>query len=183
MKVLLLCGYRISDHEQIPLGLERTSSGECLIDRRIDELQAQGFEVICVLAGHSSEQVLRESRRLADVELVFDTNAEQASLASNLQAGLAATAGEGCFALPLEVPCPPPEAWASLRERWRREGFHTDISVFQLVAPLGAPWHFGFPLLISRKGNARIRASHGFVSLVDTRLKYAGTLAPTLNPL
>ena len=186
MRVILLCGYRTG--EDVALGLERNSSGVTLIDRRIIELTSRGFEVICVLSRNSADEILRESRQLPEVEIVYDTHGDDANLATNLKSGLAATDGEGCFAIPLEIPVPPPELWAFIREAWRRQGFHTDTSVFQIAQ--GAPRHYGFPLLISRKGNALIRSLKGFENLVDARLKYQhlafskeATLAPTEKPL
>ncbi len=187
MRVILLCGYRPGDNE-IALGLERNASGVTLIDRRIIELSSRGFEVVCVLAGNRADEILRESRQLPEVEIVYDTNADAANLATNLKAGLAATEGEGCFAIPVEIPCPPSEIWEFIRQAWRRQGFHTDTSVFQIAQ--GAPRHYGFPLLISRKGNGLIRKLSAFTYLLDARLKYQhlayseeATLAPTAKPL
>lgn len=175
MKTLLLCGYRSSD--AIPLGLERDASGKTLIDRRIHELQALGFEVVCVLAGHSADVILRETNTLVEAELVFDTHSEDANLATNLKAALAATEGEGCFVLPLEVPCPPRPVWDYMRNEWRRLGFQTGISTFQYQ---GAPWHF--PLLVTRSGNKLIQGLTGFTSLSDTRLNYQFLLFSRLAP-
>jgi hypothetical protein len=179
MKTILLAGYRAA------LGLERDANGELLIDVKIRELQRLSYEVICVLAGNDADEVLRASRYLMNVELVFDTNDAEATLATNLKAGLAATEGEGCFCIPLEVPTPEAAAWHFLREGWRREGFLTSSSVFQLSTSQGAPWQFGFPLLVSRSGNKLIRSLQGFTTLVDTRLKYQqlNLIAPVENPL
>ncbi len=184
MKTILLCGYRAG------LGLERAADGSLLVDVKIRELQRLGYEVVCVLAGNDADDVLRASRAIMSVELVFDTNGVDATLSSNLRAGLAATDGEGCFAIPVELPVPEAPLWNFIREEWRREGFHTSVSVFQCVSSQGAPYHFGFPLLISRSGNSLIRGLTGFTSLVDTRLKYQhltirpeANLAPAENPL
>ena len=162
MKAILLCGYRN----------ENDGLGKTLLDRRIQQLRTLGFEVICVLSGPGADAQLRHCPTLSSAELVFDC-ADQPSLASNLKAGLAATDGEGCFTIPLEVPLPPEEAWEFLRETWRNEGFHTQTNVFQAVNTEGAPWQFGFPLLITRSGNALIQELEGFHDLVDTRLKYS----------
>lgn len=175
MRTLVLAGYRAG------LGLERDERGELLIDVKIRELKRLSYEVVCVLAGNDADDVLRSSRYLMNVELVFDANDAEATLSTNLKAGLAATEGEGCFVLPLEVPTPEASMWHFLREEWRREGFQTSTSVFQLWDQ-GAPWQFGFPLLISRNGNKLIRSLESFKSLVDTRLKYQH-LAITENPL
>lgn len=175
MKTILLSGYRTG------LCLESNSRGELLLDIRIQHLQRLGLEVICVLAGSEADDVLRASRTLMSVELVFDTN-DHPTLASNLKAGLFATEGEGCYALPLEVVPPEFTTWQFLREQWRKAGFHTTTSAFQAVDAQGAPCHFGFPLLISRSGNSLIRGLTGFTTLVDTRLKYQH-LAPSENSL
>lgn len=183
MKTVLLSGYRSG------LCLERNSRGELLIDIRIHHLQRLGFEVVCVLAGAEADDVLRASRALMNVELVFDTS-DHPTLASNLKAGLFATEGEGCYTLPLEVAPPELNSWNFLREQWRKAGFQTSTSAFQVVDAQGAPCHFGFPILLSRSGNSLIRGLTGFTSLVDTRLKYQhlvfsedATLAPSENPL
>jgi hypothetical protein len=184
MRTILLAGYRAG------LGLEHDASGVLLIDRRIRELQHLGFEVVCVLSGNEADDVLRTSRALMDVELVFDTNAEQSTLATNLKAGLAATDGEGCYCLPLEIAPPERPVWNFLREEWRKRGFHTSTSVFQAADAQGAPWRFGFPLLITRSGNGLIRELTGLTGLVDARLKYQllafsedQALAPAPNSL
>lgn len=182
MNVLLLCGYRERDPHEEALAAEA-------IDRRILELQHLGFTVICVLAGAQADQQLRVCRRIVHCELVFDTQNEP-NLATNLRAGIFANDGSGCFVLPVEAPCPPPEVWHSLRETWRKNGFHTDTNVYQLIDQQGAPSHFGFPLLVTRSGNTAIRKMQGFRSLLDTRLKYLllspnrdATLASAAFPL
>ncbi len=164
MTVLLLCGYRKSEPSEITLGVD-------LIDKRILQLRGLGLNVICVLAGQSADDQLRYCKRIADCELAFDTN-DVPTLATNVKAGLAATGGEGCFILPVEVPCPASCHWNDLREDWRRIGFHTDNSVLQMVDAGGAPSHYGFPLIITRKGNALIKELPEFKSLTDMRLKY-----------
>lgn len=164
MKTLLLCGYTADDHHSEVPGLK-------FIDTQITALTALGFEVVCVLSGAGADDLLRTSKRIAGCELAFDTSASP-NLASNLKAGLAATDGEGCFVLPVEVPCPPSPVWEALREEWRTQGFHTGYSCLQAVQRQGAPCHFGFPLLVTRSGSAQISQMQAFRSLVDTRLKY-----------
>lgn len=182
MNAILLSGYRQVDENEAPLGTG-------LIDKRIYELQSLGLNVICVLAGHDADDLLRASRRLMSAELVFDTQ-DNPNLATNLKAGLAATEGEGSFVLPVEMPAPPPPVWWTLREEWRKVGFHTAHSCLQLRDGQGAPLHYGFPLLVTRAGNALIRESKDFRTLVDTRLKYLhlelnphGNLASAEKPL
>lgn len=161
---LLLCGYRTTDPGERALGID-------LIDDRIKTLRWLGFKVICVLAGQQADEQLASCRMIADCELAFDTN-DVPNLATNLKAGLAATDGEGCFVLPVEVPMAEKTHWQNLREEWRRIGFHTENSALQLADAEGALCQYGFPLLITRKGNALIREIEGFTSLNDTRLKY-----------
>jgi|GEM_PF-1332386 len=171
MTILLLCGYRDREDGEKALFFSH-------IDNRIRELRHLGLDVICVLGGATADEQLRHCRRIADCDLVFDTN-DQPNLASNLKAGLAGTDGSGCFALPVEVPCPPREAFEILREVWRTRGFLTETNIYQLVSREGAPLqetiplHYGFPLLITRSGNSSIKEMQGFHSLLDTRLKYA----------
>lgn len=171
MKVLLLCGYRTSENREDALGLAREANGQRTIENRIQELSRLGFEVITVLAGAHADEQLRLCPRIANTELAFDTS-DQVDLASNLKAGLAATDGEGCFVLPVEVPLPGPELWRFLNQEWGRQGFHTPTQVYQAIHPEGAPWHFGFPLLITRSGNGHIRQLTNFRSLLDPRLRY-----------
>lgn len=182
MKVLLLCGYRVSESSEPTLGVD-------LIDKRILQLRRLGLEVICVLAGQSADDQLRICRRIADCELAFDTS-DVPNVASNVKAGLAAVDGVGCVVLPVEVPVPDESFWHQLREKWRTIGFHTPHSILQMVDSQGAPCHHGFPLLITRKGNALIRELPEFKSLLDTRLNYLhvmhsvdSTLAPNEIPL
>ncbi len=165
MTILLLCGYRERDEA------EEKALFHTHLDDQIRNLRGLGFNVICVLAGAHADDQLRFCRRITETELVFDTS-DNPNLASNLKAGLAGTDGAGCFALPVEVPCPSREAFTILREVWRTRGFHTETNIYQLVSDEGAPSHYGFPLLITRSGNTLIKEMPGFRSLLDTRLKY-----------
>lgn len=164
MTILLLCGYR--DREESEMALFHAH-----VDNKIRHLKWMGYEVICVLAGAHADDQLRHCRRIADCELVFDTT-DNPNLASNLKAGLAGTDGAGCFVLPVEVPSPSPETFAILKEAWRTKGFLTETHVYQLVSDEGAPCHYGFPLLVTRKGNVAVKEMQEFRSLLDTRLKY-----------
>lgn len=180
MKTILLCGYRIHESPELAIGLERDADGLTTIDRRIQELTQLGLEVICVVAGRSADEQLRHCSRIANVELVYDDDA-QACLATNLRAGLEAVEDDGCFVIPVELPCPPEELWSFLKEEWRKIRFHTDYCVLQATQPEGAPWHLGFPLLITRKGNTELRDNPDIRSLVDARLKYLH-LSPEVQP-
>lgn len=159
MSVLLLCGYRKREEGEKALF-------HAVIDSRIRQLKWLGYNVICVLSGEYADDQLRYCPKIADCELVFDTQ-DEPNLATNLKAGLAGTDGAGCFMLPVEIPVPPREDWEAIREGWRTKGFLTETNIYKGVAS-----HYGFPLLVTRKGNSAIREMKGFRSLTDERLKY-----------
>lgn len=189
MKAILLSGYRTSENNEEALGIGRDQSGQRTIDRHIHQLSQLGFEVVCVLSGAHADEQLRLCPRIANTELVFDTS-DHVGLASNAKAGLGATDGEGCFIIPVEVTPPSGELWRFINQEWRRLGFQVESSVLQAVDPEGAPWHFGFPLLVTRKGNQLIREMTNFRSLTDPRLNYhhlvyqtEGILAPQSKAL
>jgi hypothetical protein len=172
MRTLLLCGYRTRDENEVALGVGRDDNGETLIDRRIVQLRALGLDVVCVLAGANADEQLRYCRTIQDTELVFDTN-EPMSLLSNTRAGSFAVPGDACFAIPVEVVPPPAETWGFLLNEYGKLGFGTKHGILQAVDPIqGAPWHFGFPLLITREGTKILTKTPDLRSLVDTRLKY-----------
>ncbi|MGE4130291.1 MAG: hypothetical protein AB7F86_01565 [Bdellovibrionales bacterium] len=171
MKVLLLSGYRTSENQEDPLGVGRTPTGERLLDRQIHLLSQLGMEVICVLAGHSADEQLRLCPRIANTELVFDSN-ETTTLATNAKSGLAAAPGESCFIMPIEISIPPGDLWRALKQ----EGFkfkNTEAChVLQAINDGGSPWHYGFPLFVTPFGNRQIRELNQFVSLTDPRLLF-----------
>ena len=171
MKTLLLCGYRRSENGESILGLERDESHQRLLDRQIHDLSKLGFEVITVLSGDHADEQLRVCPRVANTELVFDTTPGP-TLATNLRAGLAATDDEGCFVLPVEIPAPPADLWRFLVQEWHRQGFNAPVTLIQAADTEGAPWHFGFPLLITRTGNRELRKLQNLLSLSDPRLSY-----------
>lgn len=177
--VLLLCGYK--DFASI--------ANENFLDMQIHRLKQLGFEPICVLSGGFADEFLRANPRLAECEIAFDTN-DSPTLLTNIKAGLAATNGEGCFVLPLEIPAPEAALWNAIREIWRRIGFHTSTSILQVMENEEALWQRGFPLLITRKGNELIRKTKDLSSLTDSRLEYEHLeytkepdLATETNPL
>ncbi len=182
MKVILLSGYRFKEGSEEALGLDRNAEGSRLLDVQIRELTQLGLEVVCVVSGQDADRQLSLCPRIANTELVYDSGS-QVSLASNLKAGLTACEDLGCFALPVEIPAPPPELWRFLNHEWRRLGNAFDASVLQAVNSQGAPWHFGFPLVITRKGNEAISKLTDFHSLTDVRLNYHHVLYPTDSAL
>lgn len=190
MKVLLLSGYRPHFETGKALGTDLNAQGVTLLDRRIEQIREHGLKVVVVVSGHSAEEQLRLCRRIAEVELVFDTNDALATLATNFKAGLRAAAGEAFFTLPVDIPPPPVEIWSLLRDAWRALPGASDVSMLQVVNDQGAPWHFGFPLLCTRAGGELLTQITDFNSFLDVRLKYQhvvfhqeSDLAPAQKPL
>lgn len=164
MKILLLCGYRINDDLSAPLGLD-------VLDARISELQGLGGEVYIVMSGPTADQYLVESKKIHDCELVYDTNS-QPSLTTNLRAGLTAVADHNVFVVPVELPVADTAVWKMLLEEGRRVQFSTETDVVQAITYKGAPYHYGFPLFITRQGNKRIQEFTDLQGLIDARLRY-----------
>jgi len=174
MHVLLLGGYRNQ-----PLGLGQSKDGEVWIDYQIQSLKALGLSPIVVLAGAHADDVLRASRHLESCELVFDTNGREANLFSNLRAGLHVTK-EACFVLPLEIPAPPESAWKQLKLELVQHGLSTSHHVFQLPMSEGAPWQYGFPLLVTAAGSKTILNLKNATGLTDERIGYRRSRVRTL---
>ena len=131
-----------------------------------------GLEIVTVLSGAHADEQLRLCPRIANTELAFDTS-DHICLASNVRQGLEAISdAEGCYILPVEIPPPQADIWRFLRQEWGRIGFHTESPLFQAIDAQGAPWHFGFPLLMTTAGNQQIRKLPDFRSLRDPRLPY-----------
>jgi hypothetical protein len=95
-------------------------------------------------------------------------------LISNTRSGVFAAPGEACFVLPVEVPVPPHEVWTFLYNEYGKAGFGARLALLQAVQALNqeAPWHFGFPLLLTRFGGQLLRETPDLRSLLDTRLNY-----------
>ena len=171
MKTLLLCGYRAGDNAENPIGVERDIDGQTVIDRRILQLRELGHDIIAVLAGATADEQLRQCRLIQTTELAFDISEPAGTLLSNTQAGALATNGEGFYVLPAEIPVPSPAIWNFLLNEYGKLGFATNECLLQAVTPQGAPWQFGFPLLVTRNGNKLLRNTPELKSLVDARLK------------
>lgn len=187
MRVLLLCGYRNDPNQALGMS---ASEGLSLLDQRIKALIDMGFEVTTVVAGLQSDEQLRHSRHMSKTELVFDIQGDQATLATNLIAGIKSLGGRGAFVLPVEVPLAPTDVWRRMMEESRRVGL-TDAHVIQTVDAEGAPCHLGFPLFLTAKGVERLNRLQNFSSLIDPRLNFhyitathpEADLAPAANPL
>lgn len=175
MKTILLAGYRhhtLDDVELAP-GLRVQDDGTLLIDQRIAQLRSLGHQIICVIAGESADELIRRSRALLDVELVFDTHGEDVNLVSNVRAGLAALGRETCFVLPVEVPLPKADVWKKLAAAGKEAGGSVSLAQVRRDDPAD----LGFPLLVTRHGTDKIKALPDLKSLADTRLEY---LRPTI---
>lgn len=169
MDVLILAGYRQDLHSVL---LKRpTSNSPLFLDQQIKATQALGLNPIVVLSGNHADEVLRQSKALRSCELIFDTNDHEAGLMTNLKAGVQVISNTG-FILPVEVPCPEKAAWVALKQAYQRTGFSTQKAVVQLTDSQGAPWHWGFPLYLTRLGRHLLLNESDLHSLVDPRLTY-----------
>lgn len=182
MKTLLLCGYRVTGENEPLLGLD-------VLDQRIRLLEDLGMEIYTVISGPRSDEYLLKSKRIHKTELIFDTSA-QPSMITNLRAGLKAAADHNVFAIPIEVPHPDPALWKFLVEEGRKVQFSTETDLVQAITFKGAPYHFGFPLFITRQGNKRLQEITDLQGLLDARLRYLhqvyqheAELAPPAKPL
>lgn len=167
MEALLLAGYRPKE----ALGLETDEVGKLLLDHHIDQLKSLGLDPVVVLAGDPADEVLRKSSSLQGCELVFDANYHEANLFTNLRSGLKVTE-KACFVLPVEIPVAPENVWRQLKAELLTQGLLTSYHAFQLTTEEGAPWHYGFPLLISTIGNKIIQNLKQPTGLTDARIRY-----------
>lgn len=180
MRTLLLCGYRS------PLGLDRCPQGRTLIERRLAALHEYGSPVVAVLSGAFADEQLRQCPRLADVELAYDNSGDNSgdnygvrtSLTTNVVVGLEDRDREPFFVLPVEIPLPDRDTWNGLLEAAESEHLPEKASLIQAVTPQGAPWHYGFPLVVSRFGNRELRRLKELNSLLDPRLNYLHLVLP-----
>lgn len=173
MKVVLLAGYRFDSNVDDAPGLGRTADGTLQLDHRIAQLEALGLHVICVVSGEAAAHQISRSRRLADVELVYDTHAGDVNLISNIRAGLVALLEhEPCFVMPVELPCPARDTWTKLTHAaYAADAAGAKVSLAQ-IHRADDPHDFGFPLLVTRFGVKELARLENLVSLADTRLEY-----------
>ena len=177
MDVLLLGGYRPDCNH---FALRRENDNEPIhLDKQIHQLQELGLNPIVILSGSAADHVILKSRKLPEVDLVFDTNDLESNLFTNTKAGLHMVSNTA-FALPLEVPCPTKEIWTALRREFQSIGFSTKVAVLQLKDDKGAPWHWGFPIFLTRLGRHLLLNDSELTSLTDPKLTYHyGTVNPT----
>lgn len=189
MTTLLLCGYRFyadsdSDSDSLGqpiLGLSQNAQGKTQIERRIAELRSFGSPVICVLAGASADEQLRMCPRLADVELAYDNHGKNVTLMTNLLTGIEQTRQDSYMILPVEVPCPDRQTWNWLVTMSESTAIPEKSCLIQAVTAQGAPWHFGFPLILTRSGQRRLRRFEELTSLADPRLNTWQVVRPNLE--
>lgn len=166
MKALLLNGYRTQE----PLG------AGTLLDQQILNLLQLKLDPIVVIAGPFADEIILQSQWLERCELVYD-GTEKANVFSNVRAGLKAT-DEACFVLPVEIPAPPEHVWKALKLELVKAGLKTKEHVFQFTH-MGAPWHYGFPLLISASGNRFVcDLEQDGNGLCDQRLRFQYSTPP-----
>lgn len=178
MDVLLLAGYR-SNLAKTAL---QESNGVIFFDQQLIALQNLGLNPIIVLSGSSADEILRKSAELRKCELVFDTNDDLSNMMTNLKAGALASA-QTCFALPLEIPCPEKAVWTALKQAFQKTGFSTKRAVIQLTDEQGAPWHWGFPLFLTRLGHHLLVNEANLTSLFDLRLSFFHSVFPAPEDL
>ena len=142
MKVILLAGHTTATTKALEV-----KNGVLRIDTQVDRLEAMKYEVIIVAAGDAAENLLRLSRTIERCELVFDTHGEEASLLTNLRAGLFATE-EAVFVLPANVDIPDQICFQAMINAYFKAGLRTENHGF---------WFNDYPLLVTRNGNAFFR--------------------------
>ncbi len=161
MKTLLLSGYSLTPEPEESFALKELH-GIRIIDWQIRRLKSLGSEVVVVLGGTDSEDLLRKSQLLRYCELVFDTHGEQVSRWTNLQSGLESGPGWS-FALDIKHPAPDLSTFKQLRDRYLIDGLNSPSHVY-CATPKRSPW------LVSRSGRQFIKSTNDINSLEDSRL-------------
>lgn len=176
MKALLLSGYRRDLSGAYAL---KNHFGNHMIDYQIERLRACCNEIVVVLAGTESEEILRHSRLLQNCEMIFDSHNGESSLLSNLRAGLEHSP-EWVVALPVELPCPEPEVFLKLQTAYIQAGLTCDWDMLTNAHPGRMDLRF-FPLLITRSGNHVFRKTPDLADLEDPRLRINSIATPTVR--
>ncbi len=161
MKVLLLAGYSQTEDPENSFALKELQ-GIKIIDWQIGRLKAICGEVVVVLGGTDSEELLRQSRLVREAELVFDTHGPEASPWTNLKAGLQHGPG-WTFALDILHPAPVGDLFQRLHSEYLKAGLNMGSHIFCSTAHR-SPW------LITRKGQRDIKSISDFKGLSDERL-------------
>jgi hypothetical protein len=174
MEVILASGYRPSEQ----IGLEADAQGVLWIDAQIHKLQSLGLTPIIVLAGEHCDEVVQKSVLLESCDLVYDSNQADANLLTNVKSGLKATE-RACFVIPAEVPVPRESIWKHLKLGLNHQGYGTNNHLLQTGGE-GAPWQYGFPLLITPAGRVALLNFKNLTGLTDRRLNYFFSPPPAL---
>lgn len=158
MKTLLLAGHHRGDISTSPA--LQVSQQELFVTRYIRALQQLPYEITVVLGGDDSEEILRNCRLIENCELVFDTNGSDASVWTNLKAGIWAT-NDWMLVHTLSAPIAP-----------MNESLYLVQQNAQLVGKSGV--HLltldPSPLLITREGNQFIKTQKDLTGFEDPRL-------------
>jgi hypothetical protein len=132
------------------------------LDAHIIHLERLKFEVVVVLSGTHSEQLLRGARRLEHCEIVFDTHPDgEIHLSTSLHAGVHCTE-DAALVMSSTQPLMAEPAARELIKRYFNLGFTT---------PYHALWLGHGPYLITRSGNAFFRKAAHLHSLNDPAIQ------------
>lgn len=169
MKVILLAG-------QNPFSLTYPVSlaafdNQPLLDHHIELVVKLGFEPLVVLDGKDADLVLLNSKKLAQVELIYDTN-DIPTFMTNLRSGLYATHRE-CFVLPIWQQIPSKKAWQQMIYSYYHRDLNQLAHVVQPYCPVNGEMTAGFPLLVTKNGRLFLRRNKDIQSLSDERVKLA----------
>lgn len=169
MNVLILAGYKPNSH--LRNLSQQTPDSPIFLDQQIKAALELQLSPIVVLSGSEADQVIRKSQNLEHCELIFDTHDEtEVSLMTNLKAGVLGIS-ETAFVLPVDIPCPHKALWVALKRVFQETGFSTKYAAIQLVDNQGAPWHWGFPLYLTRLGK-HLLLNEPLSSLLDSQFTY-----------
>lgn len=166
MKLILLAG-------QNPLNLDEPVAlckigDELLLDLQIQNAFTLGFEPLVVLDGADADTVLRSSKKISDVELVYDTN-DIPSFMSNLRSGLYGTNRE-CFVLPIWQTSPVKKAWQQLTYSYHHRELQSAAHLLQPYCPIYGEMTPGYPLFVTASGRSFLKNTKDLLSLSDVRI-------------
>ena len=164
MKVLIIANSFKKENLENILFVEE--NGESFIDRQIRKVQGLGYPVEVVLSTHLADEILRKSKRIQNCEIIFDADIENCNFLSSLRAGLLATSRE-CFVLPIEIPCPGPKVWQSLRRHFYRQ---EKLDLVQVAYPKSGQLVETFPALISNNVKSSFDSQNTSKSMDDLQL-------------
>ena len=126
MKAVILAGHY--DNEATSPCLLKYKN-QFLLDYQIEKLIKLKYQVVVVLGDKHADRITRECKNLQLTELAYDDIEDSISFMSNIKAGITGV-NNGCFVLPVHVPCPEDEVWNLMRIHLHREGFNTATHTF-----------------------------------------------------